>query len=329
MDSEPLLLSKYGCSFGNRIVKGFASLMREEASQRWRTSNAPVDPSRYPYRPDSGWAFSTLGCPGASAAQIIRSAQEFKCRGIELRFDETEFLALEMSGSDLETIQAGFRRGGILIVALTTRIQLCTPSHASESDDQLDSMRAQLKLAHALGAPGIRVFMNDDPASASGSDTPGERLARNRLQAVQALCSEFNIHVLIETHDSHASGKRLARFFDRLGEEIPGHFCRIIWDAAHTWVSGETPTETLDCIVPWLAYLQIKDVRSAAVPFPVLPGTGTYPIDLLTGSLRERSWVGWAVFEWERRWHPQLEPLDQALAAASIWACNLIADVNT
>ena len=117
-----------------------------------------------------------------------------------------------------------------------------------------------------------------------------------------------------------ARGERDFRAYARAYAHDDG----VIWDTAHSWVHGESPADTLRLLEPWLAYLQIKDVRSVADPEPVMLGEGSYPIDGLADALQRARWTGWISLEWERTWHPDLPAIDAALSKSRSWAGNLI-----
>jgi sugar phosphate isomerase/epimerase len=137
---------------------------------------------------------------------------------------------------------------------------------------------------------------------------------------VSELIAETGVPVLIETHDSHSAASRVARFMTAADDEVPGHGAKVLWDTAHTWSHGEKPADSFRLLAPWLAHLQIKDAATRDDPTPVALGAGTYPIRELAAVLDRADWGGPVVLEWERKWHPELPPLDAALNAIRAWA---------
>jgi sugar phosphate isomerase/epimerase len=47
----------------------------------------------------------------------------------------------------------------------------------------------------------------------------------------------------------------------------------------------------------------------------VFTGKGEYPFGELSEALRSGGYAGAVSLEWERKWHPTLEPLEEVLAA--------------
>lgn len=269
-------------------------------------------------------AFSTLGASGATLPEIVAIAQRHGCRGVELRSAPDEAVHADLGAAERAAMRDGFARAGIAVIAIDSYVGLATPSGRAGSDDQLDDLIAQIELAASIGAPAVRVFMRDESEPSALGPSDGERIAIGRIAAVRELCDRLGVAVLAETHDTHCLGRRLAGFMTGLDEQLPVHPCGVVWDTVHSWSHGEAPAETLRLLSPWLAHLHIGDVRSSADPEPVMPGEGGYPIDQLADALSEASWNGWASLEWERKWYPQLAPLDAALAAARTWAAKVI-----
>lgn len=247
-------------------------------------------------------AFSTLGCSGATLDEVIALATRHRCQGVELRSAPDEFLSIDISEAERARIQRRLADAGLTVLSVTSYVGLCAES--------TDDLVPYLELARSIGAGGVRVFMKDpEPASPDGL-TRGEERALERLAQVPK-----NLRVQIETHDTHSLGSRMSKFMtvaDTLEQS-----CGVIWDTAHSWTHGESPGRTFDMLRPWLDHLQVKDVRSAADPKPVMIGEGTYPIRELSEVVA--GWDGWFSLEWERKWHPDLPDISTALRALPDW----------
>jgi sugar phosphate isomerase/epimerase len=275
------------------------------------------------------WAFSTLGCPGASLEDVIAIAQRHNCGAIELRVAPSEFLFVGATDEEVAAVRGDLDRANIMVLALMSYVRLCD-SEIEEGDPQLDQLRDHLDIAQRIGAPGVRVFLGDEAATPGPvSDridlSAGERRAISRLDAVAEQCSASGVDVFIETHDSHSTGVEVAAFLSALEADGPRSHVRLIWDSVHSWSHGEPPATTFDLLGERIAYIQVRDIRSAADPVPVLPGTGGYPMNDLHAALESAHWRGSVSFEWERAWHPELPPLDVALDEAERWAPDVIA----
>ncbi len=124
---------------------------------------------------------------------------------------------------------------------------------------------------------------------------------------------------MVETHDSLLT----AAAIQRLTAAAPG--TAILWDAHHTWrKGGESPVSTWEAIRSSVCQIHVKDsvtVATADAPYRyVLPGSGEFPMQPLVGALSAAGFAGPVCLEWEKLWHPELAPLDEALTAAD--RCN-------
>lgn len=243
-------------------------------------------------------AFSTLGCPAASIAEIVDIATTSGWTAVELRSGDDSAVHAGLDRSQRAAIASAL--GSLERVCLSTYLVL---DGAGVDDAQvLASIEAEAQLARDLGFTAIRVF-------AGGADDVAI-IRRLRVAAGSA-----GVDIWLETHDSHSTGLSVARVLDAVDDERVG----AIWDIAHPWVAGEPVMTTAALLAPWLRHVQIKDVSSRRDPLPVLPGTGVLPLaDVLT-QLDARGYDGYFGLEWELRWHPDLPPLTEALSAADSW----------
>ncbi|TDO54918.1 sugar phosphate isomerase/epimerase [Kribbella sp. VKM Ac-2527] len=271
-------------------------------------------------------AFSTLGCAGDPLDSVLELANANGIAGLELRAADDEFTNIGLTTAERRELRQRIEDAGLEILAINSYVHLC-----GVGEQPLD---AHLELANDLGARGVRAFMGDDsmrddnvrdystrddstgePTQDSptlSSPTPGELRAMDRVATAPK-----DVHVLIETHDTHSSGRSVAAFCTWLDNAVPGHNAKVIWDAAHTWRTGESPAQSLELLRPWLEFVQIKDNDSNQAFKPVAIGAGDYPIADLLAALDGTDY--WLSLEWERKWHPELPPLAEALAATRRW----------
>jgi len=257
-------------------------------------------------------AFATLGCPGLPLAEVIDLATANGCTGVEFRYSEGEPVHPGLSTVELADVGARLADAGITPVALDSYVRV-----AAETDDDevVADLRRTIVAARALGAPYVRVF----PGGGEPSRAANDRAAR-RLAAVADAAGEAAVGVLLETHDSHARGADAAAVLeDAAGRAnvstVDGVPLGVIWDVMHTWLGGETPTESAALLAPWLGYVQLKDIAAADDRTPVTPGTGILPLTDVLAELANRTYPGWLSLEYERAWYPDIPPLSEVLPA--------------
>ncbi|WP_328331555.1 sugar phosphate isomerase/epimerase [Kribbella sp. NBC_00382] len=249
--------------------------------------------------------FSTLGCPGEPLDHVLELAKRNNIAGLELRTADDEFTHLGLTPAERRALRTRIEDAGLEILAVNSYVKLCAVEE--------QPLEAHLELAADLGARGVRVFPGDDPAEhLAEGPTPGEIRALDRVTSAPK-----DSRILLETHDSHSAGQKMAQLCRLLDAEAPSHNVKVLWDSAHTWSRGETPAEAYDLLKPWIDFIQIKDEDSTQDYKPVPIGAGDYPIADLLQTLKGTDY--WLSLEWELKWHPHLPPLAEALPATLTW----------
>lgn len=170
------------------------------------------------------------------------------------------------------------------------------------------ALLAHLRLAADLGAPAVRVFPRGGEGPAAGADLRAVR----RLAAVADTAGRLGVRILVETHDSHPTGRAVARLLDPLPHPAVG----ALWDVMHTVLAGEPPAATAAALGPRLGHLQVKDLVSPDDRTPLPLGSGVLPVP---AALRLLPPGGWACWEYEAPWHPSTAPLPPLLAAGAAY----------
>ncbi|GAB3806570.1 sugar phosphate isomerase/epimerase family protein [Micromonospora zhanjiangensis] len=281
-------------------------------------------------------AFSTLGCPGLPLPEVAALAATSGWPGLELRAAPDEPTHVDLTPTHRrqarETLYAAGARP--LVVASYVRVADDAVDDATCVADAL----AHAALAADLGCPYLRVFPGatelarltappgaGDPARV---DEPGRtdlpELARERAAADEravrrlwAVATDLpaGVTVLLETHDSHPRGADVARIL----RAVDHPRVRAGWDLLHPWRHGEPVTATAAILRPWLAHVQLKDVRSTTALDPVFLGTGIVPLADALGALRAVGYGGALSLEWEAKWFPDAPPLAEALRRGADW----------
>lgn len=234
--------------------------------------------------------FSTLGCPGLPLPDVAALARKYGISCVELRCAEDEPVHVGISRA--ARARVGIDLAGLEINSLASYYRLC--------DDPLDKLLAHVELAHDLGVSAIRVFPGKSPETSVA--LAAERLARAAEVAE-------GVTLLVETHDLLLRGAEIAAVLAGSGAAGVG----AVWDAMHTWRAGESPAEAASALLPWLGELQLKDAASATDRRPLVPGTGTVPINETL--FAAKGFSGPIVLEHETRWYADAAPFAESLAA--------------
>lgn len=195
-------------------------------------------------------AFSTLGVPHRSLAEILALADAHGYQGIELRCAADEAVHPGLDTAARSAAARAFTRAGLTPLGLASYVRVAAPG---EDEPVLAELRAHVQLAADVGARQVRVF----PGGDGGPDQDAR--AVHRLTAVAELARRCGVRVLLETHDSHRAAADAARVVRQVGAPSVG----VLWDVLHTQLAGDTPARAAELLLPTSA-----TSRSRTPPHP-------------------------------------------------------------
>jgi glucosamine-6-phosphate deaminase len=268
-------------------------------------------------------AFSTLGCPAWPLARVLDAASRLGYDGVELRFvegDDALWARPELAGAGLRETRARLADAGLGVACVDTRSFFHSPDPAARGT-ALDEAERSADVAARLGAPGIRVFGDRVQDGADLAATRGwivESLAalRDRLRG-------RGVEVWLETHGDFARAAATRSLLEEAGPEGLG----AVWDPANAFSEfAEEPETGAAALGRLVRHVHLKDVcrpPGGEIPWPpALPGRGEFPGARALSWLRGAGYEGWVSFEWEKRWHPQIEEPEVALPQFLRWAAD-------
>lgn len=257
--------------------------------------------------------FSTLGCAGLCLAESARLGKTHGMSGIELRgiAGETDARKIpDLAAEHAADIRALLDEVGIVPVVLGTSCKFHDPGKRRAA---LDEGVASAKAAAGLGIPFIRVFGNDAKPDAATA-------TRSVIEGIGELCAAAgDVIVLLEVHGDFNRSEALMPVIGALDRGGVRNF-GLIWDVAHSdRAYGSEWQRFYNDIAPWVRHVHIKDhVRIAAGSGTrsfrlTMPGDGEIPIRDIVRRLALDGYSGYFSLEWERMWHPELPPIEDAL----------------
>jgi sugar phosphate isomerase/epimerase len=261
--------------------------------------------------------FSTLGCPAWSWTEILDFARSHGFAAVELRglqktMDLSQAPEFSREGGRLDSAKQQLRERGLRISDLGASAQMHEQDPAKR-DAQLDEARRFIDLAEALNAPYVRVFGNNYVTGVP-RDVMLAHIARG-LRELGDYARPKDVTVLIESHGDFTDAPTLLEIL----RQADSPAVALLWDAHHTFVSGhEEPEDTVRQLGRYIRHVHLKDsVPSAATPGDrryVLTGTGEVPVRRQIQALVKLGYRGYYNFEWEKRWHPEIEEPEVAFA---------------
>jgi sugar phosphate isomerase/epimerase len=260
---------------------------------------AQFRPARYPI------AFSTLGCPDWSWKTILANADAHGYSAIELRGVAGEMdlpKVPEFTGTRLAEAKRDLAALGILVSDLGASARMHEKDPAVRAA-QFDEGRRFIDLAHAMGVKYVRMFGDQIPQG-----EPKDEVLKRVVEGFRTMADyakPAGVTVLIESHGDFTRSADL----ESILTSVASPQFALLWDAHHTFVAGkEQPAETFAKLGPWIRHTHLKDSKpEGADRRYVLLGAGEVPVKEQVRVLATAGYKGLYCFEWEKKWHPEIE----------------------
>ena len=248
-------------------------------------------------------SFTTLGCPQWTLRQIVENAAQMGYDGVDIRglLEDVDVSKRPEFTTGLNETRQIFADHGIDISGIAISAKYAVVD-AAERDAQFDETRRNMELAAKLGAHILRVYGGRVPEGHT-VDSILPTLIEN-LQAIGDEAEKYDVTLALETHDDWTDSATFAR----LMAEANHPRVRVLWDLHHPYrTNGEEAEVTYANLAPYVVSTHFKDsVPTADGHQYVLLVEGDVPLKKMLDMLIAGGYDGYAILEWEKRWHPDL-----------------------
>jgi sugar phosphate isomerase/epimerase len=258
-------------------------------------------------------SFTTLGCPDWSLEQIASNAKTFGFDGVELRtHDDGNHLSPDVSTDQARRVAQMFRDSGVPVFSVMGYTRFAHVD-AAEVARNVALMRKLIGVAEAMGAKYIRTFAGKLPpgvALESMIDKVG-----TTLKPLADEAAKRGVTIGVETHDDWCAGDVNMKLVSIINNKKGFGVIYDVMNAINA--SGEAWTTTYEKIKSSIVYCHAKDGYKSAdgksiyMPF----GAGTIPWSRILQTLKRDSFDSYFSFEWEKKWHPELENPERVFPA--------------
>ncbi len=250
-------------------------------------------------------AFSTLGCPDWRLKQIVDCSVENGYKGFEIRGLAGEMdlpKCPEFNKTNLPASLRLIKDNDIKIINLGSSVNL----HFAQEDKRksnLDDAKRFIDLAEQLECPFVRVFPDDLPPDQTVEQTLD--LIISGLITLGEYAKGSNVSILLESHGKVVYKDMLLKIMAGANHPKVG----LIWDFFNMWiVTKESPKEVFDTLGKYIKHVHIKDANLVdGKPAYCLIGQGVAPLREAMDSLNRSNYKGYYSFEWEKKWHPEIQ----------------------
>jgi sugar phosphate isomerase/epimerase len=177
---------------------------------------------------------------------------------------------------------------------------------AEERARNVASLREMIALAADLGCPLLRIF------GGVWQDVTREQAIGHVVDGVRQVVADAEqagVRMVLETHDDWCKGENVKAVMDGVGSPALG----ICWDIANA-TAAEPLEETFALVKDHIHHVHFKDLKRVdGKDHPCLCGQGEVALETAARLLVSGGYAGYLSFEWEKKWHPEIEDADIAL----------------
>ena len=254
------------------------------------------------------YSFTNLACPDWDLEKIASKAAEYGYDGVELR-SHADNLCLYPNPplSHRKYVRDIFDKYKLDICCISAYSQFAS------SDEKILEQNKQILiddiiLARDLNAPAVRSFLGEN------KDLTNEQVIEYAAPYLN-YCADFaellGVKIVFETHDVWCGGDLMKLAFGK----IKSKGAAILWDVGNNHAAGESVAEFFDIIGEKCAHVHLKDFNkdeNGKIKY-CMTGDGEVEIKECIERLKSADYRGYISFEWEKRWHPEIEEPEIAL----------------
>jgi len=250
-------------------------------------------------------AFTSLAYPELTLSEVLERTRRFGFDGLELRVaDDGQHLKpmYPVPRQELELIKSS----GVRLSNLAGYASFAMPNDQERARNE-ETLRTLILIARELEAPGVRVYggrVTDDV------DKAAERIITS-LNRVADFAEDNGVVIMMETHDDWVKAVNLRKLLNGLDGRIG-----ILLDFANVVAAGENLDNVLELVKDRVKHVHVKNFKlvNGKIRYTTPDDSaGLVPIRRVIDYLRGIGFNGYLSVEWEKKWHPELEPGDEVL----------------
>ena len=264
------------------------------------------------------FAFSTLACPAWDFETIATRAAEYGYHGVEIRafLNDSVLSSANVFLTDPAKVRAIFALHKVEIACLTSSIAMT--GDKKEDLRLAGDVKRFIDAAVELGCSVVQVA-DTQVRAGHGRAAAGGRLAQWLLPLAD-YAADRDVTLVVENLLSFRTAKELWMALEIVDHPSLG----VCWDVFNAALVGEAPASSIPVLNNRIRHVHVKDAELAPLGarFTKL-GEGQVALVDLFRRLRGIGFEGYASFEWEKAWLPNLaepqEVLPHALERLREW----------
>lgn len=200
-----------------------------------------------------GFDTYTLRALKWKAMQLIGYAADQKCDTIQIS-SVGDYESIEPA--HLAKVKAYADQRGIMIDAGTGCICPTSSSFSPKGKDAVEYTLQGLRVAHAVGARGMRCFLGSRPDRLSALPIEAHMEATIKVfKAVRQQALDLGVKIALENHNGDLQAREVKTIIEQSGKDFVGSCL----DAGNPFFLAEDPMTTLETLGPYVVTTHIRD----------------------------------------------------------------------
>lgn len=192
---------------------------------------------------------------------IIKNCEEARFEGVELRTTHAHKVEVNLTAAQREEVRKRFQDSEVELMGLGSAFDYHTPDQAKLRKDIADT-KEYLKLAHDVGAPGVKVRPNGFPKEVPQAKTL-EQIGKS-LREIGQFGEDHGIQIRLEVH---GAGTSLLPNIKTMMDVADHKNVGVCWNSNPTDLDGDGFDHNFDLVKDKIFLVHLRDLYLDDYPF--------------------------------------------------------------
>ena len=192
---------------------------------------------------------------------IIKNCEEANFEGVELRTTHAHKVEVNLTASQREDVRKKFRDSKVELMGLGSAFDYHTADQAQLRKD-IDATKEYIKLAHDVGAPGVKVRPNGFP-----KDVPQQKTLEQIGKSLRELGDFGDSHGVQIRLEVHGAGTSMLPNIKKIMDVANHPNVGVCWNSNNTDLDGQGFDFNFDLVKDKIFTVHLRDIYLEDYPF--------------------------------------------------------------
>jgi len=192
---------------------------------------------------------------------LIKNCEEAKFEGVELRTTHAHKVEVDLSAEQRATVRKRFRDSNVELMGLGSAFDYHTPNQTQLRKD-IEATKEYIKLAHDVGATGVKVRPNAFP-----KEVPKEKTLEQIGKSLRELGEFGDSHGVQIRLEVHGSGTALLPNIKTIMDVASHRNAGVCWNSNPTDLEGQGFDHNFDLVKDKILVAHLRDLYLEDYPF--------------------------------------------------------------